>query len=106
VLFDMNGVNVYDGFLTNFDTIDNAQARAIYDPPTGPNETVGPFVFEDELVIAGAQFFNDNYRRYNEMDPVRTFIALGEGELVPEPGSAVLAAMAALGALLLPRRRR
>jgi hypothetical protein len=92
VFFDMNGLNVYDGFLQDTSKTDNATASAVFDPASGPNFTVGPIAFGDEPVQgAAADFFNDNYRDYGEMDPVRTFRLGGDGTEVPEPASFMLA---------------
>jgi hypothetical protein len=104
----MNGLNVYDGFLQQISSADNAMARAIYDPPLGPNFTSGPIPLVDELVVGpAADFFNDNYRRYRDMDPVRTFQVGGESTAIPEPASAGLAALAMMaGILSISRSRR
>jgi hypothetical protein len=104
VFFDMNGLNVYDGFLQQTSNHDNAKASAVFDPPTGPNFVVGPLAFNDETVGGlAADFFNDNYRRYGEMDPVRTFLLGGNVE-IPEP-SAMILALVAMGCGLLGYRR-
>jgi hypothetical protein len=105
VLFDMNGFNVYDS-LQQFSTTDNAQAKVEFDPATGPNVISDPIVFQDELVVGPeSQFYNDNYRRYNEMDPVRIF-QLGGEAVIPEPSSIVLGFVGALAGLWLSRRSR
>ena len=107
VLFDMNGLNVYDGFLTQFNTADNAMATALFNPASGPDFAAGPVALPDELVIGPeANFFNENYRRYNEMDPVRTFLAGEGGSEIPEPGSAALALLGLCGSLAFSLRSR
>jgi hypothetical protein len=83
VLFDMNGNNVYDG-TQNKSSADNAQGFVIF-TPGGKSSTA---TFEDETVAAG-QFFNNNLREYRAMDPVLIFNL--EGQVIPEPTSAVLA---------------
>jgi len=105
VLFDMNGFNVYDS-LQQFSTADNAQAKVTFQPATGGTVMSEPMVFADELVVGpAAEFFNENYRRYNETDPVRIF-ALGGGAVIPEPGSIVLGLAGVLGGLWFSRRSR
>jgi hypothetical protein len=108
VLFDMNGLNVYDGFLQQISSTDNGMASAIYDPAVGPNFTTGPIALADELVIGpAADFYNNNYRRYRDMDPVRTFLIGGDTTAIPEPATAILAAVGAAGVLVsLSRSRR
>jgi hypothetical protein len=106
VLFDMNGLNVYDGFLQQISSSDNAMASAIFDPASGPNFTSGPVAMADELVIGPeASFFNDNYRRYRDSDPVRTFLIGGEGSAIPEPPGALLAIIGLVGGFLSRSRR-
>jgi hypothetical protein len=108
VLFDMNGLNVYSGFLQQFSSDDNAKATAIYDPTSGPNFSVGPWAVEDEIVAGpAADFYNDNYRKYRDNDPVRTFLVVGTSEgAIPEPGCAALVGIGVVGGLLTMRRKR
>jgi hypothetical protein len=108
VLFDMNGFNVYDG-LQQQSSADNAKAWAIFDPPIGPDTATIPVSLQDELVSgSAADFYNNNYRRYGEMDPVRTFLVEGGGEaVIPEPTGVLLASMAIAAGLVWwsgPRR--
>lgn len=104
VLFDMNGFNVYDS-LQEFSTDDNGVSTAVFSPAGGANFSPDSVVFEDELVVGPeAQFYNNNYRRYNEMDPVRIFAAGGSVNQIPEPGSAVLALIAMLAGMWCSRR--
>jgi hypothetical protein len=107
VLFDMNGVNVYDGFLQQVSSDDNAKATAIFDPSSGANFNVGPWAIADETVAGvAASFFNDNYRRYRDNDPIRTFLVVGSMTPIPEPGCVVLALIGLVGGLLTARRPR
>ena len=99
VLFDMNGVNVYDGVVNN-SSADNAQASVVFNPG-GASQSVA---FADETVAAG-QFFNNNLREYRAMDPVLIFL-VGGGE-IPEPASIGLVMFGlAAGTLLRGRSRR
>ena len=107
VLFDMNGLNVYDGFLQQVSSDDNATATAIFDPASGANFNVGPWAIEDEPVEGlSAGFFNDNYRNYRDNDPIRTFLVEGTGVPIPEPGSALLALVGLVAGLTTARRSR
>jgi hypothetical protein len=107
VLFDMNGMNVYDGFLDDVDIADNAKASAIFDPASGPNFTVGPVALSDATVTgAAADFYNNNYRKLRDRDPVRTFSVVGEGDgVIPEPGSIVLLIAGIVAGIATLRRR-
>lgn len=98
VLFDMNGVNVYDG-TTNASSADNAQAFVTFNPGGKSNTAV----FEDETVAAG-QYFNNNLREYRAMDPVLIFQL--EGQLIPEPTSIGLAMLGLVAGLLMRGRSR
>jgi hypothetical protein len=107
VLFDMNGFNVYDG-LQQQSASDNAKVWAIFDPAVGANLITAPVALQDELVSGpAAEFYNDNYRRYGEMDPVRTFqLVGGTGAVIPEPGTLALIYAGVLGGLVFGRRAR
>ena len=114
VLFDMNGINVYDGFLhspSNVDpTDDNAKVSVLYQKGSA-STTVGPIAFDEFAVnsVAG-QYFNDRYRRYGVMEPVESFLMVGLGggseTVIPEPSSAMLVALCALCGIQLRARRR
>ena len=79
----MNGFNVYDGLQQQSPT-DNARAWVIFDPTLGANFVTQPVPLQDELVSgAAADFYNNNYRRYRESDPVRTFQLTGGSSGVP-----------------------
>jgi hypothetical protein len=106
VLFDMNGFNVYDG-LQQSNVADNAKAWVIFDPAAGADISTVPVALQDESVTgAAADFYNNNYRRYGEMDPVRTFQLVGGGSaVIPEPGGMLLASFAVLGGLAWSGRR-
>jgi len=105
VLFDMNGFNVYDGLQQQSDA-DNATVWVEFDPEIGTL----PVALQDELVSgAAADFYNNNYRRYGELDPVRTFQVAGAVGVIPEPTSTFLSAIAVLAGLFFgvdSRRRR
>lgn len=105
VLFDMNGLNVYTGFTQHVSSDDNAEATAIFDPANGANFSVGPWAIADEPVAgAAADFYNDNYRKYRDSDPVRTFLVLGASAAIPEPGCAALGMIGLVAGLLIVRR--
>jgi hypothetical protein len=107
VLFDMNGFNVYDG-LQQQNPGDNARAWVVFDPTLGSNFATQPVPLEDELVSgAAADFYNNNYRRYRESDPVRTFqLTGGSTGVIPEPCSVLLAMSGLLGGMAFSRRAR
>jgi len=99
VLFDMNGLNVYDG-VVNSSPDDNAQTFVKFNP----GGQSGKAVFEDETVAAG-QYYNSNLREYKAMDPVLIF-QTGGGQQVPEPCSIGLAMLGLSAALMVRRSRR
>ncbi len=104
VLFDMNGLNVYDGTRED-STADNARATAIFDPTIGPDFSPDPIVFKDALIGPDPQFYNNHYRRYNQVDPVQMiFEATGSVPTVPEPNSMALGLVGVLAGLALSRR--
>jgi hypothetical protein len=105
VLFDMNGFNVYDGLQQQSPT-DNARAWVIFDPTLGANFVTQPVPLQDELVSgAAADFYNNNYRRYRESDPVRTFqLTGGSSGVIPEPCSVLLAMFGAFSGMALRKR--
>ncbi len=107
VLFDMNGFNVYDG-LQQQSAADNARAWVVFDPAAGANFSTQPVPLADELVSgAAADFYNNNYRQYGELDPVRTFQLDGESMgVIPEPSSALLALFTVLAKLSYNKRPR
>jgi hypothetical protein len=107
VLFDMNGFNVYDGLQQQSPT-DNARAWVIFDPTLGANFVTQPVPLQDELVSgAAADFYNNNYRRYRESDPVRTFqLTGGSSGVIPEPCSVLLAVFGVLGGMIFRKRPR
>jgi hypothetical protein len=107
VLFDMNGFNVYDG-LQQQSATDNAQAWVVFDPSSGASFDTDPVALSDEIVSgAAADFYNNNYRRYGELDPVRTFqLSGGSTGVIPEPGSLLLASIGLAAGLLFRNRIR
>ncbi len=98
VMFDMNGVNVYDG-VTHSSNADNSQAYAVF-TPGGKSSTE---VFEDEPVAAG-QYYNNNLRPYLVSDAVLIFQL--NGSEVPEPTTIGLAMLGVFGVLFCRRCRR
>ena len=105
VLFDMNGVQVYDsGMPIVVSSADNSSMWAVFDPPTGANFATVPVFLPDATVPAPASvFFNDNPRQWGQNDPVRIFSLTGGG-VIPEPSSAVLLAGLACGLATWRRR--
>jgi hypothetical protein len=97
VLFDMNGINVYDGTVSN-STKDNSQAFVVFDTDIQSNTST----FPDETVPVG-QFFNSNIRAYSQLDPVNLFQL--QGQAVPEPTSIGLAMLGIMGIFLNSRSR-
>ncbi|HEY7329478.1 MAG TPA: hypothetical protein VH592_17700 [Gemmataceae bacterium] len=97
VLFDMNGINVYDG-TTGFDTKDNSQVHVVFGADTQSLKSVWP----DEIVPNG-QFFNSNIRSYSQQDMVNLF-TLG-GAIIPEPTSFGLGMIGVAGLFLKSRSR-
>jgi hypothetical protein len=103
VLFDMNGINVYDN-TQQISTADNARVWVTFDPASGPNFQSTPVPLQDALVFgAAANFFNDNMRQWGEPDPVRIFEVGGSG-VIPEPSSALLFAGISCALGLVARR--
>jgi hypothetical protein len=105
VLFDMNGVQVYDpGMPTVVSTADNSRIWVIFDPVTGANFSTIPVFLPDATVpLPSAAFFNDNPRQWGENDAVRIFSLTGGG-VIPEPSSIVL--LAGMACVLATWRRR
>jgi hypothetical protein len=105
VLFDMNGVQVYDpGMPTVVSSADNSQMWVVFDPATGANFPTIPVSLPDASVpLPASIFFNDNPRQWGENDPVRIFSLTGGG-IIPEPSSIVLLAGMACGLATLRRR--
>ncbi|HEX5471520.1 MAG TPA: PEP-CTERM sorting domain-containing protein [Lacipirellulaceae bacterium] len=99
VLFDMNGVNVYDDTTDN-STKDNSHAFVIFDTDIQGSTAV----FPDETV-ANSQYFNNNLRPYTAMDMVNLFQLQGVSN-VPEPASVGLALLGASGLFAGRRSRR
>jgi hypothetical protein len=99
VLFDMNGLNVYDG-VVHTSSDDNAQTFVKFNP----GGQSGKAVFEDETVAAG-QYYNSNLREYKAMDPVLIF-QTGGGQEIPEPCSVGLAILGLSAGLMVRRSRR
>jgi hypothetical protein len=107
VLFDMNGLNVYDN-LQQLSAADNAMVWVIFDPAIGANFETQSVAFQDEIVPGpAANYFNDNYRRDDKLDPVRTFqLTGGQTSVVPEPGCSILASISLLAGMLFTGRSR
>jgi len=107
VLFDMNGVQVYDaGMPVQVSTADNAQAWVVFDPPSGANFATTPVRFADTTVPQpDANFFNSNPRQWGQNDTGRIFSWTGGG-VIPEPSSILLLAGMACGLATWRRRAR
>jgi hypothetical protein len=106
-MFDMNGMNVYGGSTPSNPTDDNAKGTATFDPAVGANFTVGPAALADATVAgAAASFYNETLRRYRDKDPVVAYSASLSAEVVPEPGTAIIAAVGVAGVIVAGRRRR
>jgi hypothetical protein len=111
VLFDMNGINVYDGNLhlpaSVEPTDDNAKVTIKFG--SGTNQVIAGPVALDDYDVEGeaAKYYNDIFRRYGVMEQVDTFLVVGgPGSEIPEPISIVLfGAAVAFTALRRPRRR-
>ena len=102
VLFDMNGVAVYGPEPNVPPNIENAQGTAIF----ADGREVGPATFVDEMVVPPqSQFFNGTFPQHSMLQPVDVF-KIGDRFVIPEPGSALLAAVALLGGLTLTARGR
>lgn len=98
VLFDMNGHNVYDGFVHG-DSADNAHAFVTFTPGGDSSEDV----FQDEAVAAGT-YYNSHFRPYRDSDPVLIFQLQGAVE-VPEPATVGSLMMLGITAMMMVRRR-
>lgn len=106
VLFDMNGLNVYDGNVLNESTADNAHATAMFSIGDVLS-AVGPSPFADERVLdQSAFFYNENRRSYRDSgsDTVRTFQLSVQASVIPEPGCILLAGFGLLGLTVITRR--
>ncbi|HEX2475693.1 MAG TPA: PEP-CTERM sorting domain-containing protein [Lacipirellulaceae bacterium] len=105
VLFDMNGVQVYDsGMPIVVSSADNSRMWVVFDPATGPNFSTIPVALPDATVPQpDSFFFNDNPRQWGQNDTVRIFSLTGGG-VIPEPSSIVLLAGLACGLATWRRR--
>lgn len=98
VLFDMNGVNVYDGTTMN-SSADNAMVWVI-----GDGFMTNPMALPDYSVEGDASgYYNNNYPEYGRSDPIGCFQWAG---MIPEPGSAILAVVAAFAGIGFSGRSR
>jgi hypothetical protein len=105
VLFDINGLNVYDNNLQQVSSADNAKAWVVL--KSGATTENDKLVFEDAVLDpVAAKFYNSNLRSSCccQSDPVEIFEP--GGQPVPEPGSACLAIVAVAGGLFFSRRTR
>ncbi len=93
VLFDMNGINVYDGNTVDNSTKDNSQAFVVFDTDMQSNTAV----FPDETVPNGI-YYNNILRPYTATDMVNLFQLEGAAS-VPEPASIGLAVFGLAGFL-------
>ncbi len=98
VLFDMNGINVYDGNVQNFNSADNSHVSVLF----SDGSKSGPFPFRDEVVDAPqSQYYNSNFRPRGVMEPVDVF-----EPVIPEPASGLLALSAILAGAGFRKPRR
>lgn len=106
ILFDMNGIQVYDGSFQKFDTTDNAHASAKFQV-SDILLTAGPVPFADEMVFDGSQmFYNQRRRQYSSSgnDTVRIYQLESPPVFIPEPSCAALLAIGLVGGMLTARR--
>lgn len=107
VLFDMNGIEVYDGGVPNESSDDNAMATVIYGTAGPPPLELGPYAFPDADVQAPQSFFlNGVVRPYGIMEHPDTFAVSAAISGVPEPSSIVLGVIGGLGGMMLGLRSR
>jgi hypothetical protein len=98
VLFDMNGINVYDGGTISNSSADNSKAFVVFDTNIQSNTSTFP-----DAVVPVGQFFNSNIRAYSELDPVNLFEL--QGQAIPEPTSIGLVMLGITGFFLSARWR-
>jgi hypothetical protein len=102
VLFDMNGVSVYQPDATPPGSADNARGTAFF----ADGQAIGPKAFDDETVTGNeALFFNGTFPRHSMSQGIDIF-EVDPTAPIPEPGSALLAFAALAGGLALTARRR
>jgi PEP-CTERM motif len=101
VLFDMNGIDVYDN-APDFDGEgDNSNVWIEFD-----SMECGPVVFPDAVVEGNqANYYNNVYRPHGVMEGIDIFAVTG-GVAIPEPSSAMLALMGIIGWVTTAWRRR
>jgi len=109
VLFDKNGINVYDGNLKKFSDEDNATALVTFGSGESKFEA-GPVAFPDEIVNGAEDLFtNRALRPYGIMENASTFVVSAkiiEEDVVPEPSGIVIGLMGCLGGAMWAMRRR
>jgi hypothetical protein len=94
----MNGLNVYDGTTMN-SSADNAMVWVI-----GDGFMTNPMALPDYSVEGDASgYYNNNYPEYGRSDPIGCFQWAG---MIPEPGSAILAVVAAFAGIGFSGRSR
>ncbi len=109
VLFDLDGVNVYDNVVNN-SADDNALFTATFVDPanTAMSATAQTQLpdYEYDAAANGQLYFNQFRRPYGQMEGVEIFNAQGltPSVVVPEPSTMALAAGVCLGLLFLRRR--
>jgi PEP-CTERM motif-containing protein len=110
VLFDMNGINVYDGNLHNAEGDDgkgdNSTFTALYG--SGESAKTSETTFPDfEVDGTPGQYYNNIYRRYGIMERVDTFQGVGNASAgIPEPSTFCLAGLGLIGLVVLKLRSR
>jgi hypothetical protein len=109
VMFDMNGVNVYDNLIDNSDADNSLFTATFVDPNnlamTAMAETRLPDFDVDGLP---GQYFNQSRRPYGQMEDIDIFRATGlnQAGVIPEPTSIAMAMGAAVVGVIVARRRR
>jgi hypothetical protein len=104
VLFHMDGDSFYPNHAPSTDS--NATITVLFGSGAGAL-TAGPVTFTNYTVPSDAgKYYNNIYHAYGATDPVQVFAGLsGSAAGVPEPGTAVLAAIGALIGLVPAVRR-
>jgi hypothetical protein len=104
VLFDMNGVNVWDGFVGPVDSSDNSLVSATF-TQGGLVASSDPQHLPDYSVVGPqAEIFNEHFRPNYAMEGIDVFL-LGGTAVIPEPSTTFLAIFGLAGLGLVAHRR-